>query len=348
VQEQNFISADDKRIQYGGRVDFSNPLEPVFDWPGIYIKAAFNGTSCKIALSGPNCFDAFIDGTFSAKIFSGIKKQIFTIGSNLVDSRHEMLLVKRTESHLSPSVFYGIYLDQKKELLGLPAPPDKKIEFIGDSYTAGYANEYGRPDCPLSESDAVLMEFTNTNKAFGPLTARAFGAQYQVNAYSGKGLVRNFNGIDKGKELPFYHDCTLISNCNRGKCAPKWSFNWKPDVVVICIGINDFQGDPPHADSSVYERGYNRFVETLRMKYKTAKFILCATKIWPDNDMIPNVKKVIKDQHSRGFNDVWYYEFENANRSLHGHPGLEDHKNIAKGLISLISEIRGWDRIDIK
>jgi hypothetical protein len=346
VQRQTFIPADNKCIQYYGRVDFSNHLQPAFDWPGIYIKAAFDGTSCKIVLSGTNCFDVFIDGIFSAKILCGTKKQIFTVGSALVNSRHELLIVKRTESCLSPSVFYGLYLDPGKELLKLPAPPARKIEFIGDSYTAGYANEYGSPDCPLSESDSVLMKFTNTHKAFGPITARAFGAQYQVNAYSGKGLVRNFNGIDKGKELLYYYDRTLISPCYRGKCGLKWDFNWKPDVVVICIGINDFQGDPPHADSSVYERELNRFVENLRMRYRGAVFIFCATKIWPNNDLIPNVKKVIECQHSRGFDDIWYYEFKTENSSLHGHPGLDDHKHIAEGLISLITEIQGWIGID--
>ena len=46
-----YINADDPNIQYVGRFDFSNPQQVSFDWPGVYIHAKFEGTSCSIRLN---------------------------------------------------------------------------------------------------------------------------------------------------------------------------------------------------------------------------------------------------------------------------------------------------------
>ena len=44
VSAQTSISASNEYIQYMGRVDFSNPQQPAYIYPGVSIKAKFNGT----------------------------------------------------------------------------------------------------------------------------------------------------------------------------------------------------------------------------------------------------------------------------------------------------------------
>ncbi|HEX3018823.1 MAG TPA: SGNH/GDSL hydrolase family protein [Chitinispirillaceae bacterium] len=333
----NLISADNPYIQYFGRFDHSNRSEVAFEWPGVYIKATFQGTSCKTVLKGNDLFDAFIDNQFVTIIKSGSQSDTLVVAKELQDKTHQLLLSKRTESS-SPSFFKGLILDSGKTLLAPPAPETRKIEFIGDSYTAGFANEYNSRECPADKADSIVINFTNTNKAFGPICARSFNAQYQINAISGRGLVRNYNGTDPGKELPYYYEKLLLSVKEK-----KWDFTrWKADVVVIGIGINDFQADPPYADSVLFDTQYEKTLTLLRKNYPGVKFICCATKVWPTDALIPRIKSIVKSQKKKGHKDLWYFEYTTENNALYGHPGIKDHQIIAKGLEKVIAEATGW------
>ena len=42
------FSADNSKIHYSGRIDFSNTKKPILSGPGSYIKFQFKGTSCEI------------------------------------------------------------------------------------------------------------------------------------------------------------------------------------------------------------------------------------------------------------------------------------------------------------
>lgn len=339
ANSENLISPDNSSIQYFGRFDFSDKANVAFDWPGVYIRTAFQGTSCKAVLKGVNCFDAFIDEKLVATIKTGPESATYELVNNLTDKTHQLLLVKRSESS-TPSFFQGLILDSGKSLVKPPAAPTRKIEFIGDSYTAGFSNESTSRECPAEKTDSLILTSTNTYKAFGPLCAQAFNAQYQINAISGKGLVRNYNGIDKGKELPLLYEKALLSLNEK-----QWDFNrWKADVVVIGIGINDFQADPPYADSSKFDSEYVKLLSKLRKAYPGVKFILCATKVWPTNALIPRVKSIVENQKAQGHKDIWYYEYQTENGALYGHPNINDHQIIAKGLIPIIAQATGWDQ----
>lgn len=343
VYSMNLITPDNSNIQYFGRFDLSDSQKAVFDWPGVYLQFNFNGTSCSAVLEGRNCFDLFVDGQKVSKvIMAEEKKSTIELVSGLKNSTHLLTLKKRSESNFAPSVFYGIILDKGKKLSSPPPVPLRKIEFIGDSYTAGFANEFKGRECS-GNVDSAILATTNTNAAFGPLIAQKFDAQYQVNAYSGKGLVRNFNGIDKGKEFLYYYDKLLISSMNNtGKSSSVDFTSWKPDLIVIGIGINDFQADPPYADSAAFDSAYSVFLDHKRSINPGVKFICCATMIWPKNTLIPRIKSIVESQKARGKNDTFYFEFNTENNALYGHPGLDDHRAIAEKMIPLVSQVTGW------
>ncbi len=46
----SLFSPSDHRVQYTGRIDFSNPEQPRFWSPGIYINAKFSSPSCEIKI----------------------------------------------------------------------------------------------------------------------------------------------------------------------------------------------------------------------------------------------------------------------------------------------------------
>lgn len=346
---QMTISPTDPLIRYNGRVDRSLLERVQFDWPGITIEALFQGPSCRVILEGMNCFDGFVDGILKTTFCTGVKKESVEIAAGLTDRAHLLFLVKRSESVASPSIFYGLQLNDGKSLLELPSPPERKMEFIGDSYTAGFSNEYLRQECPPGKEDSIILATTNTNRAFGPIVARAFGAQYQINAISGKGLVRNYNGIDKGLELPAYYGKTLIASANSTDSSSLWDFSkWKADVVVIGIGINDFQGDPPYADSSEFDAAYHSFIEKLRKHYPGVKIICCATKVWPNDNFKSHVRNIVEQQKQKGETGIFYFEYQSENDALYGHPTIYDHTKIARELIPLVAKATGWRRTDMR
>jgi hypothetical protein len=342
ISAQNLILPTDSNIRYFGRVDKSASGKVQFDWPGIIIQAVFNGTSCTAVLEGINCFDAYIDGVCVKNFKSTKEKAGYLLAKDLTDRSHRLMIIKRSESASSPSVFYGLRLDKDRTLESLPPPPQRKIEFIGDSYTVGFANEYLNQAAPPGKEDSIILEATNTYKAFGPIVSRAFNAQYQIIAVSGKGLVRNYNGIDKGRELPALYERTLVSSAES-----KWDFStWKADVVVIGLGINDFQADPPYADSATFDAAYALLIDRIRKQYSGVKIVCCATKVWPTDLLKPHVLSIVEKQKAQGHSDIRYFEYVSGNGALFGHPHIYDHQSIAESLIPVVAEMTGWRRTD--
>lgn len=345
---QTIIPPTDPAIVYQGRIDTSQKDRILFDWPGIAIYTMISGTSVQGVFEGVNAFDAFVDGVPSGTFITKAVKATIPIASNLSDRTHKVLIVKRSESAGAPTAFYGFILDKNKALAAPPPFANRRIEFIGDSYTAGFANEYLGRECASGKEDSIILSATNTGKAFGPVVAKAFGAQYQVNAVSGKGLVRNYNGIDKGREFPACYERTLLSTVNNPSPAGKWDFSrWKADVVVIGLGINDFQGNEPYADTALFDAAYHTLIKRIRQNYSDVKIVCCATKVWPTDALIPRVKAIVEKEQKMGNTAVRYFEYFTENGALFGHPHIHDHQTIANGLIPVVAEMTGWRRIDM-
>jgi lysophospholipase L1-like esterase len=340
----NYYSASDNAFLYSGRVDQSVPDEVSFDWPGICIRTSFEGASCNTVMQGKCCYDVTIDGKISKVIEVGDQKDTIAIADKLPPGVHSLLIAKRSETNMKPCTFFGLIIDNKCKLIRPQIDQSRTIEFIGDSYTAGFGNEYPSRACAPEKSEEILLKSTNTNKAFGPVLAKSFKADYQVNAYSGKGLVRNYNGVDKGREFPVYYDKLYISKVNTGTVAPLWNFSsWHPQVVVIGLGLNDFLADPPYADTIQNDSAYAALLRMLREKHPGVKMVCCATSVWPTQALIPRVKAIVANEKASGKDDVFYFEYHTENDALYGHPSTEDSKKIARELQPLIAEITKWD-----
>lgn len=345
---QTIIPPTDPRILYMGRIDRSAPDRVLFDWPGITIQTVFTGTSCSGVFEGVNSFDVYVDGIPTKSFITKAEKTAIPLAEGLSDRNHRLLIAKRSESAGAATSFYGLMLVPNATLVAPPPLPLRKIEFIGDSYTVGFANEYFGRECQSGKEDSILLAATNTNKAFGPIVARAYSAQYQINAVSGKGLVRNYNGIDKGRELPACYERTLVSTVGTPSPSGKWNFaSWIPEIVVIGIGINDFQANPPYTDSAVFDVAYHKLIGTITTHYPGVKIICCATKVWPTDALIPRIKAIVAYQKSIGNNNIRYFEYFPENGALYGHPHLHDHQMIAEGLIPVVAEATGWRRTDM-
>lgn len=339
IYSSNLIPADNPYIQYYGRWDFSIPSAPTHSWPGVYIYAEFEGTSIGIRTNDNACwYNIFIDDTLFS-IFHGISPSVtsYILKDNLPDGHHKILITLRGETSWTKFSFNGFILDDGKSLLIPPTKPERKIEFLGDSYTSASGNEWTGTDAAPSDY------YTNIYKGFGSIIARHYNAQYNMTSRGGIGLIHDWQD-NYNNNLPDYFDRTLFYTP-----LPKWNFsNWIPNLVVICLGLNDYNGwggysGPfPHYYAELFKERYHEFISTIRDNYPGVK-ILCVAA----NDVSwikQQVSQVVEEENSYGYKDVFYtyFPYYSGEYVNSGHPNVEAHRKIADTLISVIDTINAW------
>ena len=129
-----FISPADQHILYTGRISFTNPERPAWNYPGVQIIAAFEGTSLRmIAKPGSGYFMAQIDQAEPFKVtFRGERDSVVTIATALSEGRHLVRLMYIIEGYEFYPEFWGFILDKGRTLVDGPFLPSRKIEFIGN------------------------------------------------------------------------------------------------------------------------------------------------------------------------------------------------------------------------
>lgn len=289
-------------------------------WPGIYADATFSGDILTLKGDGVNRYKVYVDG--QEKPILGKADTAVTL-SNLGKGAHRLRLEKISESQDKAAVF------ATAEAANLqPAPPrPRQIEFIGDSYTVGYGNTSTKRECTTEDVWAT----TDTSQAFGPLTAKLYDADYQINAFSGRGIVRNYNGF-QGDTLPALYAHTLFD----GK-SPYDGNGWKPRIIVIGLGTNDFSTalnpgetwksrDALQAD---YRNTYVAFVKQLRAKNSQAHFILMASDQAGGEirNQVAQVTKTLKDGGETRLDAIYFDGLDFG--GCHFHPSLADDRKLS-------------------
>jgi hypothetical protein len=339
------IPADHPYIQYFGRWDFTDPKAPSHSWPGVYIYAEFDGTSIGVTLNDNFCYyNVIIDGAAPVVFHpanAGI--QNYMLATGLSAGKHTILFHKRNETTWAKFSFHGFILDDGKSLQPPPARPERKMEFIGDSFTSASGNEYDKPDKP--ENDAPL---TNIYAGFGPITARYFGAQYMMTSRSGYGMVMDWQGALSGNVPDIY------SQTHTFTATPPWDFrSWIPNLVVIGLGLNDYsgfggwKGPISETNKNLYKTRYHQFMATIRDNYPGVKILAVAPHVeWLQSTIL----EVVSEEHVVGNNDVFYakYSYYEGGYVYEGHPNVATHRKIADELIAAIEKIDAWEPYDDK
>jgi lysophospholipase L1-like esterase len=243
----------------------------VHQWPGVYFEAAFKGDRFFLKFNdAANEYRLFVDDAPFVRIAQPGNVVLEMRG--LPSKRHNLRLEKVTESIEFTGEFQGFYIPQNAS--ALPKPANKvQIEFIGDSGMAGYGMRSATRVC--SKEEVRLL--SDTQNAYPALTAKRLNADYQVNAYSGRGMVRNYNGEEPGLTLPSLYSFSLYD-----KSAAYSDPDWKPKIIVIALGANDFS-TPLKKDekwgsakdlTKDYFRTYIEFIRELHAQNPGAEFIV--------------------------------------------------------------------------
>lgn len=325
------------RFHTVGRVRKATDGFVEYSWPGICFDGRFRGTGVGIVLDdADNDYDVQVDGTTVATLVTPGRTVSWIDG--LTDGRHVVRVVKRTESPWAAGRFGGFVAATGGAILARPRPRSRQIEFIGDSYTAGYGNVSDTRDC---SGNGGVSRNSNADLAFGALTARKLDADHQINAFSGRGMVRNYNGGEPGTDFRTYYDRALLNV--EGDVWRKPG-SWCPQVVVVGLGINDFSTplNPGERWATIeelvadYESAYHGFLDTLRARYGPRTFlVVAAAHLWNTTAFADATLRIVEERCRRGDHRVsrWFYDDPGLDHlGCDWHPSLHDHR-IISGLL---------------
>jgi lysophospholipase L1-like esterase len=254
---------------------------------------------------------------------------------DLAPQKHTVRVETLTENQAGPNVFEGFFLSKGTRPLRMP-PRSRQIEFIGDSHTVGYGNISTTRDCTTDD----VWKTTDNSQAFGPKMARHYGADFQVNAISGRGIVRNYGG-SPGDPLPEAYPYVLLDHTARFE-----NRRWRPQVIVIALGTNDFSTaldpkekwksrDELHAD---FEQSYLRFLESLRTRNPEAFIVVWATDL-AEGEIASEAGKAVARFQSAGDQRSTFVPIHGlAMTGCHWHPSIADDDTIATTLMRVIDD----------
>jgi lysophospholipase L1-like esterase len=338
----------------------------IHQWPAVYFETAFIGNAVFLAFDDPYNEYRLIVDEGNPITLKQPGKNIFEI-AGLSRKQHIARLEKVTESIGEVGAFNGFYIKQGKigqgRVAKLPLPRRRQIEFIGDSGMTGYGIRSSTRTCTQEE---VRLR-SDSQIAYPAQVAKHFDADYQVNAISGRGMVRNYNGIVPDYTVPLIYPFILLDKTSSGVNS-KWQLiyppklldttalaiasKWKPQIIVIALGNNDFS-TPLKADEkwknqdeliADYFASYDRFLAGLYQQNREANLII----LWPDDNFkdAPSKEafkagktKVIGAAQKLGFNAAEFNLYQDIvldDSACDYHSSVMDHQKITARVISYL------------
>jgi hypothetical protein len=213
-------------VHAGGRVQ-PDGRGYLYRWPGIYFETTFSGSELVVRIDDPTVeYRLLIDKGAAITIDRPARAEFRVAG--LPPGPHRARLEKVSEGSGGPGRFGGFFA----RAAGASPPRSRaaQIEYIGDSSMTGFGLRASDPKCA---ADAALA-LTDTHAAYPALIARRIDADYQVNAISGRGLVRNY-----GLGAPERTLSTLYANSLRDAPPVYRNPAWRPQLYVLSL-IADF------------------------------------------------------------------------------------------------------------
>ena len=347
-----FVSPADQHILYAGRISFANPERPAWNYPGVQIVAAFEGTSLKmLAKPRSGYFMAQIDQADPFKVaFRGERDSVVTLATALPDGRHTVRLMYIIEGYEFYPEFWGFLLDTGRSLVEAPALPSRKIEFIGNSITCGYGNE------GTDKMEHFEYETENHYYSYASITARNLNAQHWVVARSGIGAYRNYDGPKTGNpesHMPVQYEYTGYALHKQLRQEPtflkeKWDFSrYQPDVICINLGTNDLS--TPNYDLTLLKQGYQRLYKMVRQHNPHAKIVLLTgTMLYNEEQKIAIrlLDELAAEAHQSGDPEVYRFDMPHimgdAFLGNDWHPNIFQDEKMAGELTAFLRGLMNW------
>lgn len=336
------IKPCDESINYTGRYYFKDSENAISDWSGTCFRCRFTGKKLGIKLegSGDVQFNVFIDRQ-PVKIISCNSGETIWVDDSLRSGQHTLRVYRRTESFLGIAVFKGLVIDSHAKVLPWKDIPGRRIEFIGNSITCGYGVE------GASRHDDFKVATENNYLTYAAILGRTFNADYSIIAHSGLGIVRHYGDslkVSADPQMPSRYLRTLDNND-----TIRWDFSsWKPDIVMINLGTNDFS-TLPYPEKEVFQAEYEKLVRTVREKYGEVH-IFCVSGPLIGDPCTSYVKEIVEIVRQKYSDENIFFigipkDLLNCDEDFGSdeHPSIKGQQKIAECIATVVSKELGWE-----
>ncbi len=200
----------------------------------------------------------------------------------------------------------------------------QNILVIGDSIAKGAGALGEGPDCELGPDTDSQAD------AYPTRVAKALGANVKVLAWSGKGLVHNFDGSEER---------TISTLLRSLKPSPLPDAEHAPQLILIHVGTHDFDKYDPEPAFSV---AYLKLLSELSEKYEGATILAMFGPMLHGDDAgnaHAAIQKVVTQLRSNGNENIYYMQFETGPKYVPGcawHPSKAAHEMMADQILGRV------------
>ncbi len=334
------VQGNSPLISYEGRTYITPDGVVRLGFPGIITRVNFNGTGLNMHTSTGSdelYLDVAVDN--SAPVFLKVPKgeNDIVITSGLKQANHSVAVYKRIESTVG--ILDIISFTVTGELLNPSPLPERKLMFMGDSFTAGQAATVEDGAGTIDPSKAMRE---NARLCFGRLLADKYHAQCHILAYAGRGVMKDWQGNNAVRCAPQYYDNALPDDITT-RWNPKL---YIPDAIGICLGNNDFDTGIP--DQTEYLTAFGEFISKIRRDAPDAWiFLITSPSLTDEPGRIPlrTVQKAYLEELIRRTGDqrmqviqISHYEGVPGD----WHPSGTAHRSVVKELEPYFSKALNW------
>lgn len=329
------IAASSPSVRWIGRYVAYADGSVAFDWSGTYADIVFVGSRLEMKASdtGKNYFNVFVDSAERTIVRTeGGPNAIVLFEGDY--GTHRLRLQRRTEGEQGLTTVYGFATDGTMVADTTPRS-GRHIEFIGDSLTCGFGTDSD------SANEPFTPETENCDLAYGCYIARYFGADYNLVAHSGQGVVRNYGYPKRVSPYTMRERMQQTFDCNK---EVLWDYSkspYKPDLVVINLGTNDVSVKPQPTYKE-FSKGYNDIIAQIRAAYGDVPILCVAPYLYdPLYDYIRRIS--LSGDRNLHFACILPGYCNNTDElGAAYHPNRIGQQKMAMLLIPYISTITGW------
>lgn len=270
----------------------------------VYVKAFFDDHSQRFCLAGS-----------APKVLLDFEE----------NGPHTVRLVRVSEG-VSPLVFQKVRIYGKNpRFTGAPTEKKYRIEFLGDSITAGFGDV-----APRDKNEYATYEQDST-RTYAYLTAEALDAEIRTVCISGEGVWHSC-GTEPGIRFP-----NIFRMATRTVTEYDHS-SWQPDIMVLNCGTNDVPGG---TTPETMKKEGAALLDQIRAAYPHAQIIWLYGMMndkfnEPLAEMIVEKHKTDPKMHYLYVKDIYGMDDEVG---AVGHPNVNASERVSQILVQFIRSL---------
>ncbi len=322
------ITCDNREyLKIHGRTIYDSGL--FLSWANSGVELNFKGSRIEFNFAPYQCVQPVYVRAFTKEynqkfgLFGVMPKVILEFDH---EEAHNVKLL-RISSGDTPLVLESIKIfGNNPQILNPPEEKALKLEFLGDSITAGYGVVASK------DQNTYYTYEEDSTKNYAYMTAQILDADIRTVAYSGQGVYRNCGG-EEGYQMKRIFDMSI-----RVKDGYDHSL-WTPDVAILNCGTNDVPGG---TDFETMYKEAGILIDRVREVYPNAKIIW--TYGMMNEEFHPAFEKLVSHKNSLGDKNVYYLPLEKITderdeKGAVGHPNVNASQRVSEKLAEFISQI---------